>query len=106
MTDRETSKKLGLVGSGAGLVMFLLYGLLQGALLGGTAGVQAGLATGELVQRILAAAGMTAGIAVAATIFITGGFTLGRIIGWAADAARKEAHVSKAGHGDGMRQVM
>ena len=96
MTDRETSKKLGLVGGGAGLVMFLLYGLLQGALLGGTAGVQAGMATGEMAQRILAAAGMVAGMAVTAIIFITGGFTFGRIVGLVIDAARKEAHAEKA----------
>lgn len=97
---RELSKKLGLIGSGFGVVMFAVYGLLQGALLGGTAGIEAGkyLAAGsDLAPRVLAAAGMLLGVGLAAVVFVTGGFATGRVIGYLmGSVARKEAAPSVA----------
>lgn len=91
---KDLSKKLGLIGSGCGVVMFGIYGLLQGALLGGTAGVEAGnylFADGDLLPRVLAGGGMVLGVILAAIIFITGGFATGRVIGYVMDAVTGKA---------------
>jgi hypothetical protein len=82
---RETSKRMGLIGSGMGVVMFFVYGLLQGALLGGTAGIQASgymFAESGLASRMLAGGGMVIGVVLAAIIFVTGGFATGRVVGY------------------------
>jgi hypothetical protein len=82
---RDLSKKMGLIGSGIGVVMFFIYGLLQGALLGGTAGIQAGsylFTDSDLAPRVLAGGGMVLGAVLAAIIFVTGGFATGRVVGY------------------------
>lgn len=99
---RELSKKLGLIGSGFGVVMFFVYGLLQGALLGGTAGLEAAkyLAAGsDLVPRVLAGAGMVLGVGLAAIVFVTGGFATGRVLGYVmGSVVRKEEATPSAAH--------
>ena len=86
MKTRELSKSMGLVGSGAGVVAFLLKGLLQGALIGGTVGLKMGgylfgesAMGGDVAVRALAAAGMLIGVALSAAMFIITGYALGRL---------------------------
>ena len=69
-TKTAIVKKCGLVGAGAGIALFAVFGLLQGALLGGTAGVAVAnhifgantfeVMAGDLLPRIIVAACMVA----------------------------------------------
>jgi len=105
MKGNGYSKKAGLVGCGVGAVLFVAFGMLQGSLIGGTAGVEAGGylfsdgAVADLATRVLAAAGMLAGVAFAALVFLASGFTAGRLVGLGVDvigAARKGEALPRA----------
>jgi hypothetical protein len=86
MKRNGLERKMGYMGSGAGVALFAGYGVLHGALIGGTAGLQVGVffcGTGVtcLLTRIAAGLGMVAGVGMAALIFILGGYAAGRILG-------------------------
>ncbi|HEX9859603.1 MAG TPA: hypothetical protein VGB23_00250 [Nitrospirota bacterium] len=92
---QELAKKSALVGAGAGLVFYALFGLMQGALLGGTAGIlftnwvfgpgAMAVMAGELITRAIIAGAMLAGVLVSlvmsVTITATAGYILGSILG-------------------------
>lgn len=71
------SKKATLVGAGAGLVLFVLFGLLPGSLLGGAAGLKfAGLFFGlpleqGIISRAIVLASMLMGVMVSGIIIVT-----------------------------------
>ena len=61
MRAKGLSKKLGLVGTGIGTALFLIYGISHGALIGGTAGLQAGAVlagASQVIPRVLGGVGM------------------------------------------------
>ncbi len=93
MKTDKLSQRLGLIGSGLGVVMFLVFGLLQGVLLGGTAAVKVGgylFADGGTAARVLGCAGIVLGVALAAVVFVVGGFAAGRVIGQVVSACGRK----------------
>lgn len=86
------SNKTMLIGAGAGLVLFAIFGLLPGSFLGGVMGLNiAGTlfgypVTSNLLPRIIVAASMLIGVMVSGIIFTVGGATLGWLAGTAVDA--------------------
>lgn len=82
------ARAFGHMGWISGTVAFLLFGLLQGALVGGTVGIETGAylfgydaSAGAVMPRIMAAAGMLAGVAITGAMFVTCGLALGRLTG-------------------------
>jgi len=86
------AKKTALIGAGAGLVLFALFGLIPGSLLGGAAGIKlAGSLYGlplesGLVARTVVLASMFAGIIVSGITIVTASSTAGWLVGNTADA--------------------
>jgi len=105
----ETSKKGLYVGTGIGLILFVLVGLLSGSLVGGLIGLKvAGFlfgapVEGALLSRLIVAFSMMAGVFASAVIFIAGMGFLGWTAGYLFDAMIKtkleapDAHAVK-GH--------
>lgn len=82
----ETSKKGLYMGTGIGLILFVLVGLLSGSLIGGVIGlkiaglIHGGPVEGGLLPRLIVAGSMIAGVIASAVMFVAGmGF-----LGWAA----------------------
>ncbi|MGC2425168.1 MAG: hypothetical protein WA666_12540 [Nitrospirota bacterium] len=85
-------KRCGLVGAGAGIALFAVFGLLQGAMLGGTAGVAVAnhifgantfeVMAGDVLPRIIVAACMVAGVGVAFAILVSAGTMIGVVAGY------------------------
>jgi len=71
------SKKATLIGAGAGLVLFVMFGLLPGSILGGAAGLKfAGLFFGisletGIISRAIVLASMLVGVMVSGIIIVT-----------------------------------
>ena len=90
------AKKAAYIGSGAGLMLFVLFGLLPGSLLGGAAGINiAGWLFGlplesGLVSRIIVFMSMLMGILVSGIAIVTAASTLGWIVGRMIDATMHE----------------
>ncbi len=107
MKSTEISKKGLYVGTGMGLILFVLVGLLSGSLVGGLIGLKiAGFifgapVDGALLSRLIVAVSMIAGVFASAVIFIAGMGFLGWTTGFVLDAMRKtpleapEAHAVK-----------
>jgi hypothetical protein len=80
------SKKATLIGAGAGLVLFVMFGLLPGSLLGGAAGLKfAGLFFGlplepGIAARAIVLASMLVGVMVSGIIIVTATATTAWII--------------------------
>lgn len=92
------------IGTGAGLVLFALFGLLPGSLIGGTAGLKiAGWLFGTpvepgLIARVIVLVSMLMGVLVAAIAIVTATATLGWIIGKVLEPAKQpEAEKENAG---------
>ena len=86
MNNNLTSQKGLFVGTGIGLILFVLVGVLSGSLIGGVIGLKAAgfifgaPLEGALLARVIVAISMLTGVLVSAVIFIGGmGF-----LGWAA----------------------
>jgi hypothetical protein len=71
------SRKAAFVGAGAGLVLFVMFGLLPGSLLGGAAGLKfAGLFFGlplepGIITRAIVLASMLVGVMVSGIVIVT-----------------------------------
>jgi len=84
------------VGTGAGLVIFVLFGLLPGSLLGGVAGLNiAGWLFGQpvesaLLSRIIVFLFMLIGTLVSGVVIVTGVSVIGWATGWMIDARTHE----------------
>lgn len=102
MNSIETSKKGLYVGTGIGLILFVLVGLLSGSLVGGLIGLKmAGLIfgaplEGALLSRVIVAVSMIGGVFVSAVIFIGGMGFLGWTAGFVFDAMGKAGAESQA----------
>lgn len=91
----ETSQKGLYVGTGIGLILFVLVGLLSGSLIGGVIGLKvAGLIFGSplegaLLARVIVVISMLSGVFVSALVFIGGMGFLGWAAGYIYDATAK-----------------
>ncbi len=81
------SRKTAYIGTGAGLVLFAIFGLLPGSLLGGAAGIRlAGLFFGlpldpGILSRAIVLLSMLAGVTIAGIAIVTATSTLGWLVG-------------------------
>ena len=95
MTSMKTSNKGLYVGTGIGLILFVLVGLLSGSLVGGLIGLKvAGFIfgaplEGALLARVIVAVSMMAGVFTSALVFIGGMGILGWSAGYIFDATGK-----------------
>jgi len=103
------ARKTAYIGSGAGLVLFALFGLMPGSLLGGAMGINiAGWLFGlpldpGLLSRIIVLVSMLVGVMVAGIIMVTITSSLGWLVGKAIEAVAhggehaesKSAHVHR-----------
>lgn len=105
MTTRELlARKCALIGAGAGLVLYAIFGLLQGAVIGGTAGVLAAnwifgpgtieLMGSELITRVIVGGAMLTGVVVSLIMFLTvsatAGYICGSLLGMVVGEGREE----------------
>jgi len=102
----KLSNKTALIGAGAGLVLFAIFGLLPGSFLGGVMGLNiAGTlfgypVTSSILPRIIVAVSMLIGVMVSGIIFTLGGSIVGWLAGTLLDAATapkeaKEKEIAK-----------
>ena len=97
MKQTELAKKGTHIGTGAGLIMFMLLGFFPGSLIGGAAGLWiSNLIMGEasgasLIPRMITALSMVAGIMGSAAVFVIGTSVAGWAVGTALEAMKKEA---------------
>jgi hypothetical protein len=104
-TKTAIVKRCGLVGAGAGIALFAVFGLLQGALLGGTAGVAVAnhifgantfeVMAGDLFPRIIVAACMVAGVGVAFAILVSGATMIGVVAGYLLSLAQRKEEIAE-----------
>ncbi|MEW6713512.1 MAG: hypothetical protein AB1306_00270 [Nitrospirota bacterium] len=96
MKTRDMAKKGLYVGTGAGLVLFVLAGLLPGSLIGGVIGLKVITAVtgaplgGAILSRILLAVSMLMGIMASAAACIMGPGLIGWSIGYLIDSVKVE----------------
>jgi len=96
----EIGKKCALLGSGAGLILYAIFGLLHGAVYGGTAGLllvnwafgpgAVEAMSGEMITRVIIGGSMLVGILVALVMFLTLAGTAGYVVGYAIGMMIKE----------------
>jgi len=85
--NTSLSRKGAYIGAGAGLVVFVLFGLLPGSLLGGAAGIKAaGLLFGlplqpSVMSRAIILLSMLVGVAAAGVMITAASSTTGWLIG-------------------------
>jgi hypothetical protein len=95
MKSIETSQKGLYVGTGIGLILFVLVGVLSGSLIGGIIGLKAAgfifgaPLEGALLARVIVAISMMTGVFASALIFIGGMGFLGWAAGFLFDATVK-----------------
>jgi hypothetical protein len=86
------SNRLGYVGAGIGLTLFVVFGLLPGSFIGGVLGLNiAGVVFGMPVEptvlsRMIIAVSMLLGVLVTGTVFVIAGAVVGWALGSVADA--------------------
>lgn len=104
MEKIDSSKKGLYIGTGIGLILFVLVGVLSGSLVGGLIGLKlAGLIfgvplEGALLSRVFVAISMLGGVFASAVIFIGGMGFLGWTAGFVFDAAIKTRMESPETH--------
>jgi hypothetical protein len=95
MKSMLTSQKGLYVGTGIGLILFVLVGVLSGSLIGGVIGLKAAgfifgaPLEGALLARVIVAISMLTGVFASAVIFIGGLGFLGWAAGFVFDATAK-----------------
>ena len=104
MTSIQTSQKGLYVGTGIGLILFVLVGLLSGSLIGGLVGLKVSgwifgaPLQGALLARVLVAVSMISGVFVSALVFIGGMGFLGWTAGFLYDATVKTDEKAAQAH--------
>ncbi|HEY6011497.1 MAG TPA: hypothetical protein VIX18_08510 [Nitrospirota bacterium] len=98
------ARKTAYIGAGAGLVLFMLFGLMPGSLLGGSMGINiAGWIFGlpldpGLISRVIVLVSMLIGVMVSGIVIVTATTTVGWLIGKILEPTRKgaeeEAHAA------------
>ncbi len=100
-------EKLIFIGTGAGLVLFAIYGLLPGSFLGGVMGLNlTGLlfgypVTGTILSRTIVAMSMLLGVMITGLAYLIAGSVLGWCIGSVIDAVKKHKKIDTS---DGQSQ--
>ena len=100
----EMSKKGLYIGTGIGLILFVLVGFLSGSLVGGMAGLKimelirgAALDT-TLLSRVVVGVFMVVGVIVSAVLFIGGMAALGWTAGFMFEAVKKPKLTDSTDH--------
>jgi len=94
MSKNDMAKKGLYIGTGMGLVLFVLVGLLPGIFIGGMGGLKIGeilfgtVAAGAIMPRLIVAFSMILGLLMTAVVFIVGCGVLGWTVGFISDAVR------------------
>ena len=102
MKQKELAQRGTYVGTGAGLIMFMLVGLFPGSLIGGAVGLWlSSLVTGSaadisIVPRVITSLSMVVGILGSAALFVVGSSVAGWAVGTALDAVRNAQHAEGA----------
>ncbi len=102
MKSLLTSQKGLYIGTGIGLILFVLVGVLTGSLIGGVIGLKAAgfifgsPLEGALLARVIVAVSMMTGVFVSALMFVGGMGFLGWAVGFLFDAATKTADAPHA----------
>ncbi len=92
--NKRFSTRMTLIGAGAGLVLFAVFGLLPGSFLGGVMGLNlAGTLFGYpvgpgILPRMIVAASMLIGVMVSGLVFVLGASFAGWLLGILVDALR------------------
>jgi len=92
------ANKMAYLGTGAGLILFAIFGIMPGTLVGGAMGLSvAGAIFGTPVEpgvlaRMLLAASMLVGILVTGFLMVTAAATVGWLAGTAVDAIAGKGH--------------
>jgi len=104
----QVARKMGLIGAGAGLVMFALFGLLQGSVIGGAIGLDivGGLyntaASPTLLARVIIGASMLAGVLISGVMFVVGfgtvGAAAGYVVGWLVEPKEAKDYAGAKNH--------
>lgn len=96
------ARKGAYIGAGAGLVLFVIFGLMPGSLLGGAAGINiAGWIFGlpldpGLLSRVIVLASMLVGILVSGIVIVTATTTVGWLAGKALESGEATAEEANA----------
>ncbi len=104
MERLKTSQKGLYVGTGIGLILFVLVGVLSGSLIGGVIGLKAAgfifgaPLEGALLARVIVAVSMLTGVFASAVIFIGGLGFLGWAAGFVFDATVKSGVEAPKAH--------
>ena len=94
MSKNDMAKKGLYIGTGMGLILFVLVGLLPGIFIGGMGGLKIGeilfgtVSAGAIMPRLIVAFSMIAGLLMSAVVFIVGSGVLGWTLGFIADAVK------------------
>lgn len=89
------SNKMSLLGAGAGLTLFAIFGLMPGSFLGGVLGLNMAAALlgspvePGIISRVVIAAGMLVGVMLSGLVFTAGGTTVGWLLGTLVDIVWK-----------------
>ncbi len=107
----EMSKKGLYIGTGIGLILFVLVGFLSGSLIGGMAGLKltqlilGAPVEATLVSRVVVAASMIVGVLVSAVLFIGGMAVLGWTAGFMFESLKKPRLLSAEGHAVAVKET-
>ncbi len=97
MRHGEMANKGIYVGTGIGLVLFLLVGMFPGSLIGGAAGLyisnllMGGAVVSTLIPRMIVALSMVAGVIGSAALFVIGTSVAGWAVGTAIEIVTSES---------------
>jgi hypothetical protein len=97
----STASHMALMGSGAGLTVYLIYGVLKASFLGGVIGLNvAGAIMGmpvesTLISKAIVAVSMLLGVTAGGLVFAMAGATLGWLTGTVAHTINAAAHREK-----------
>jgi hypothetical protein len=104
MKNIATAQKGLYVGTGIGLILFVLVGVLSGSLIGGIIGLKAAgfifgaPLEGALLARVIVAISMMSGVFVSALVFVGGMGFLGWAAGFVFDATVKTSMEAADAH--------
>jgi hypothetical protein len=97
----QMSQKGIYVGAGVGIVLFAIIGLLPGTFMGGAIGLSiathvfGGPLGTALLPRLFVGAAMIFGLLLSGLLFIVGASSVGWLVGYIIDAARRDKPVEK-----------
>ncbi len=105
MATNDMAKKGLYIGTGMGLVLFVLVGVLPGSFVGGYVGLKIAegvfgpIVAGSIMPRLIVAFSMIAGVLMTAVVFVVGLGVLGWAAGFIADAVKTSKVAIPEAHG-------